>query len=143
MNLKKIIIINGPNINLIGTREPDIYGKERFDTFFEQLKNMYTNVSLTAYQSNVEGHLIDKLHEVGFTYDGIVLNAGAYTHTSIAIADAIAAITTKVIELHISNIQAREKFRHKSYIAKNCVGSISGLGLHGYKLAIDFFLDDL
>ena len=136
----KIIIINGPNLNLLGTREPEIYGRENFEDYFARLQQEFPTITLHYFQSNSEGALIDKLHEVGFTYEGIVLNAGAYTHTSIAIADAIAAIRTPVIEVHISNIHARESFRHHSYLAKNCMGSIVGLGLKGYELAIEFFL---
>ena len=136
----KIIIINGPNLNLLGTREPDIYGRESFEDYFARLQQEFPTVTLHYFQSNSEGALIDKLHEVGFTYEGVVLNAGAYTHTSIAIADAIGAIRTPVIEVHISNIHARETFRHHSHLAKNCIGSIIGLGLKGYELAIEFFL---
>ncbi|MCI5081681.1 MAG: type II 3-dehydroquinate dehydratase [Saprospiraceae bacterium] len=136
----KLIIINGPNLNLLGKREPEIYGKNTFEEFFAYLQEKYPHITLHYFQSNSEGALIDKLHEVGFTYDGIIMNAGAYTHTSIAIADAIAGIKTGVIEVHISNVHAREAFRHKSYMAAKCVGSIAGLGLTGYELAIDYFL---
>ena len=135
----KIIIINGPNLNLLGKRETVIYGNQSFEEYFEQLKRKYSNLELHYYQSNVEGHLIDKLHEIGFSFNGIILNGGAYSHTSIAIADAIAAIKTPVIEVHISNVHARESFRHHSYFTKNCLGFISGLGLKGYELALDFF----
>lgn len=134
--MAKILILNGPNLNLLGTREPEIYGDSGFDSYFETLKSLFPQVEFEYFQSNVEGFLIDKIHEVGFSYAGIVLNAGAYTHTSIAIADAIAAIQTPVIEIHISNTYARESFRHHSYIAKNCKGVITGLGLQGYELAI-------
>lgn len=134
--MAKILILNGPNLNLLGTREPEIYGNLGFETYFENLKSQFPDVNLEYFQSNSEGVLIDKLHEVGFSYDGIVLNAGAYTHTSLAIADAIAAIQTPVIEIHISNTYARESFRHHSYMAKNCKGVITGLGLQGYELAI-------
>lgn len=135
----KIIIINGPNLNLLGIREESIYGKETFESYFEKLKKAYPSISLEYYQSNVEGELINKLHETGFSFDGIILNAGGYTHTSVAIADAIGGIKTPVIEVHISNIFAREEFRHKSLIAPKCKGSISGFGLNSYKLAIESF----
>jgi 3-dehydroquinate dehydratase II len=137
----KIIIINGPNLNLLGKREPDIYGNESFETYFESLKSKYPTIELSYYQSNIEGELINKLQEVGFDHHGIVLNAAAYTHTSIAIADAIKAIKTPVIEVHISNIHARESFRRHSYIAANAKGIIVGLGLQGYELAIKSFID--
>lgn len=136
----KIIIINGPNLNLLGVREPGIYGSERFDTFFDKLKEAYTKLSLTYFQSNHEGVLVDKIQEVGFEYDGIVLNAAAYTHTSIAIADAIVAVKAPVVEVHISNVYARETFRHHSYISKHAAGVIIGFGLDGYRLALDYFL---
>ncbi len=137
----KITIINGPNLNLLGKRETDIYGKSSFEDYFKKLTRQFDKVELTYFQSNHEGELLDKLHEIGFSEDGIVLNAGAYTHTSIALADAIAAINTPVIEVHISNVFAREAFRHHSYTAKNCVGSISGLGLKGYELALRYLID--
>ena len=136
----EILIINGPNLNLLGKREPDVYGNASFETFFSHLKQKYTGCGLFYYQSNHEGDLIDKIHEVGFSYDGIILNAGAYTHTSIALLDAIKAVTTPVIEVHISNIHTREEFRHRSVIAPACKGSIVGLGLLSYELALDFFL---
>lgn len=136
----KLLIINGPNLNLLGKREPTIYGKKSFEEYFEQLQTEYPGITLHYFQSNHEGEIIDKLHEVGFSYNGVILNGGAYTHTSIAIADAIAAIETPVIEVHISNIHAREKFRQHSYSAANCVGCIAGLGLQGYALAIEYFL---
>lgn len=136
----KVLIINGPNLNLLGKREPSIYGRKSFEEYFEQLQTEYPGVTLHYFQSNHEGAIIDKLHEVGFSYNGVILNGGAYTHTSIAIADAIAAIETPVIEVHISNIHAREKFRQHSYSAANCVGCIAGLGLKGYDLAIEYFL---
>lgn len=136
----KLLIINGPNLNLLGKREPTIYGKKSFEEYFEQLQMEYPGVTLHYFQSNHEGEIIDKLHEVGFSYNGVVLNGGAYTHTSIAIADAIAAIETPVMEVHISNIHAREKFRQHSYSAANCVGCITGLGLKGYALGIEYFL---
>lgn len=136
----KIIIINGPNLNLLGKREPEIYGTQTFEDYFTELKNEFPQIELDYYQSNVEGELINKLHEIGFTYDGIILNAGGYTHTSVALADAVASIKTKVIEVHISNIFAREEFRHTSLLSKNCVGIISGLGMKGYEMALRFFL---
>lgn len=135
-----IMIINGPNLNLLGRRQPEIYGEERFEEFFERLQIDYPHVSLHYFQSNSEGAIIDKLHEVGFNFEGIILNAGAYTHTSIGIADAIAAISTPVVEVHISNIYAREPFRRQSFLAPYCVGSIAGLGLHGYALAVEYFV---
>jgi len=135
-----IHIINGPNLNLLGKREPHIYGSLTFEEYFEALKSQYSIVELDYFQSNIEGELIDYLHQVGFTADGIILNAGAYSHTSIALADAIKAITTPVLEVHISNVYAREMFRHHSYIASVAVGSIVGLGLYGYNLAIEYFL---
>lgn len=136
----KILIINGPNLNLLGKREPEIYGHQTFEEYFAILEKQFPNVELTYFQNNSEGKLIDKIHEVGFSYDGIVMNAGAYTHTSIAIADAIGGITTPVLEVHISNIHARETFRHHSYLAPKCVGSIVGLGLKGYDLGISYFM---
>lgn len=136
----KILILNGPNLNLLGKREPDVYGNTSFEAYFSQLQQRFENCELSYFQSNHEGAIIDKIHEVGFSYDGIVLNAGAYTHTSIAIHDAIKAVTTPVIEVHISNIHTREEFRHKSMIAAACKGSIIGLGLDSYKLAIRYFL---
>ena len=136
----KLIIINGPNLNLLGKREPDIYGSESFEGFMEQLKAQFPKIDLEYYQSNIEGELIDKLHEVGFYYDGVVLNAGAYTHTSIGIGDAVKAIDTPVVELHISNVHSREDFRHKSFIAANAKGVIFGFGLKGYELAIQSFI---
>ncbi len=136
----KIIIINGPNLNLLGTRETTVYGNQTFEEYFNALKGKYTAVTLEYYQSNVEGELINKLHEVGFSYDGIILNAGGYTHTSVAIRDAIASIKTPVIEVHISNVYAREEFRHISLIAPKCKGSISGFGLDSYRLAIESFM---
>lgn len=132
----QIIIINGPNLNLLGKREPDIYGKEDFETFFDSLKNKYPQVDLHYYQSNIEGEIINKIQEVGFHYDGIILNAAAYTHTSVGIGDAIKAITTPVVEVHISNTFSRESFRHQSYIAPNAAGIIVGFGLKSYELAL-------
>lgn len=138
----KILIINGPNLNLLGRREPGVYGNTSFETYFSHLQETNKDCKLSYFQSNHEGALIDKLHETGFSYDGIVLNAGAYTHTSIAIHDAIKAIDTPVVEVHISNIHTREEFRHKSMIAAACKGSVVGLGLLSYDLAIAFFLKD-
>ena len=136
----KIIIINGPNLNLLGTRETSVYGDQDFESYINQLTGQYTETTLAYYQSNVEGELINKLHEIGFEYDGIILNAGGYTHTSVALTDAVAAINTPVIEVHISNIFEREDFRHKSLLSPNCIGIISGLGLNGYKLAVEHFI---
>lgn len=134
----KILILNGPNLNLLGKREPDVYGNTSFEAYFSQLQQRFENCKLSYFQSNHEGAIIDKIHEVGFSYDGIVLNAGAYTHTSIAIHDAIKAVTTPVIEVHISNIHTREEFRRKSMIAAACKGSVVGLGLTSYDLAISY-----
>ena len=134
--MKKIIIINGPNLNLLGKREPDVYGNQDFENYFNRLKASYPDVELDYFQSNVEGEIINKLHETGFSFDGIILNAGAYTHTSIAIADAIRGITVPVVEVHISNIHAREEFRHKSAIAPATKGMICGFGPHSYILAL-------
>lgn len=136
----KIQIINGPNLNLLGLREKSIYGDSNFETYFEELKSKYSIIELDYFQSNVEGELINKLHEVGFSYDGIILNAGGYTHTSVAIADAIAGITSPVVEVHISNIYAREEYRHISLTGKNCKGVLTGFGLNGYRLALESFL---
>jgi 3-dehydroquinate dehydratase-2 len=136
----KIQIINGPNLNLLGVREKSIYGDSSFEFFYAELKIKYTNTELDYYQSNVEGEIINKLHEVGFSFDGIILNGGGYTHTSVAIADAIAAIKVPVIEVHISNIYAREEYRHVSLTGKNCKGVLTGFGLDGYRLAIESFL---
>ena len=138
--MKKIIIINGPNLNLLGQRETDIYGNKTFEDFFNDLKNKFSSIEIEYFQSNIEGEIIDKLQEVGFSFDGIILNAAAYTHTSIGIADAIAAIKTSVIEVHISNIHSREEFRHKSLISKHVKGVICGFGLQSYKLALESFL---
>lgn len=136
----KILILNGPNINLLGKREPTVYGSRGFDDYFQELQGLYPDVTLEYFQSNVEGFMIDKLHEVGFSYDGVILNAGAYTHTSIALQDAIRAITTPVIEVHISNVHKREEFRHKSMISCACVGVICGFGLDSYRLALEALL---
>jgi 3-dehydroquinate dehydratase-2 len=139
--MQRILIINGPNLNLLGKRETDIYGDMSFEDFFEELKEVYeADIQLHYFQSNVEGEIIDKLQEVGFKYEGILLNAGGYTHTSVAIRDAVAAIKTPVIEVHISNIYAREEFRQHSLISAVCKGVIAGFGLESYVLAIDTFL---
>lgn len=137
----KILIINGPNLNLLGKREPKVYGSTTFEEYFEELKSKFGSLDLEYYQSNVEGELIDKIHEVGFSYDGIVINAGAYTHTSVALRDAIAGIETPVIEVHISNTHQREEFRHHSYISPVCKGVILGFGLDSYRLALESFLN--
>lgn len=133
----KIIIINGPNLNLLGIREQKIYGNQSFDSYFDELKAAFSDIELSYFQSNHEGELIDKLQEVGFSYDGIILNGAGFTHTSVAIGDAIKAITTPVIEVHISNVHARENFRHHSYFSANCQAVIVGAGLHGYRYALD------
>ena len=132
----KIIIINGPNLNLLGKREPGIYGDLTFEVYFDQLKGKYPKIELEYFQSNIEGEIIDKLHEAGFEYDGILLNAAAYTHTSVGIGDAIKSIQTPVVEVHISNVYQREEFRHKSFISPNASGIIVGFGLQGYELAL-------
>lgn len=134
--MKKIAIINGPNLNLLGKREPEVYGNKGFDEYFDEIKSLFPNVQFYYYQSNIEGELVSALQSVGFEYDGIVLNPGAYTHTSVAIGDAIAAITTPVVEIHISNIHARETFRSINFVSAKAKGTISGLGLKGYELAI-------
>jgi 3-dehydroquinate dehydratase-2 len=135
--IMKIQIINGPNLNLLGVREPGVYGSSSFEMYLEELKNRYPEVEFAYYQSNVEGEIINKIQETGFSFDGILLNAGAYTHTSIAIHDAIKAIQTPVIEIHISNVHAREEFRHQSLIARACKGVIAGFGLDSYRLAVE------
>lgn len=137
--MKQILIINGPNLNLLGKREPEVYGTLTFESYFESLKLKFSDFELSYFQSNTEGILIDKIHEVGFTYDGIIMNAGAYTHTSVAIADAIRAIKTPVIEVHISNVYARESFRHHSYLSAACKACIIGFGLDSYRLALESF----
>ena len=136
-----LLILNGPNLNLLGRREPGIYGNRSFDDFFPELEAAFPDLTLTHFQSNHEGIMLDKLHEVGFTHHGIVLNAGAYTHTSVALADAVAAITTPVVEVHLSNLAAREEFRQKSLLGRNCVGCISGFGLESYRLAVQWFVN--
>lgn len=138
--MKKLIIINGPNLNLLGKREPSIYGSLSFADFLDEIKNKYSDVEIDYFQSNIEGEIIDKLQEVGFSYDGIILNAAAYTHTSVGIGDAVKAIETSVIEVHISNTFSREEFRHQSYISPNTKGVILGFGLQSYELAIQSFL---
>lgn len=136
----KIAIINGPNLNLLGTREPEVYGSKTFEQYFGELKTLFPAVEFSYYQSNIEGELIDQLQKVGFSYDGIIINPGGYTHTSVAIGDAIAAITTPVIEVHISNVHAREEFRRISHVSAKAKGTIAGLGLKGYELAVRYFL---
>ena len=135
----KILILNGPNLNLLGVREPDVYGTDTFTDYLEKLRNKYPTVDIEYYQSNIEGEMINKIHEVGFSYDGIILNAGAYTHTSVAIADAISAVSSPVIEVHISNTACREAFRHTSYLTAYCQGLIMGFGLNSYELALCAF----
>jgi 3-dehydroquinate dehydratase-2 len=137
-----ILIINGPNLNLLGVREPNIYGSRGFDSYLEELRSLYPNINIEYYQSNHEGDIIDKLHEKGFSTNGIILNAGAYTHTSLAIADAISAINSPVIEVHISNVHKREAVRHHSFIAPVCKGTICGFGLDSYRLAIEHLRKD-
>lgn len=138
--MKKIQIINGPNLNLLGKREPTVYGNSSFEDYLDTLRARYPQCEIAYYQNNVEGEMINKIHEVGFTYDGIVLNAGAYTHTSIALHDAIKAVTTPVVEVHISNVHARESFRHVSMLSAACKGVILGFGLDSYRLAVESFL---
>ena len=138
--MKKFIIINGPNLNLLGKRQPEIYGNTTFEDFFKELKSSFESIQLEYYQSNVEGDLVNKLQEVGFSYSGIVFNAGGYTHTSVAIADSVASLDSPTIEVHISNVYAREEFRHQSLMAANCKGVIAGFGLNSYKLAIEALL---
>lgn len=136
-----ILIINGPNLNLLGVREPGIYGSRGFEDYLNELRQLYPNINIDYYQSNHEGDLIDKLHEKGFSTEGIILNAGAYTHTSLAIADAISAIKTPVVEVHISNVHKRESIRHHSFLAPVCIGTICGFGLDSYRLALDYFIN--
>ena len=135
----KLIIINGPNLNLLGVREKKIYGNKSFECLFDELEKKYNDISLEQYQSNHEGEIIEKIQEVGFSYDGIIINAGGFTHTSIAIRDAISSVTTPCLEVHISNILSREEFRQNSYLSEVSVGIISGLGMKGYELAIQYF----
>lgn len=134
----KFLVINGPNLNLLGVREKSVYGEQSFEEYFKSLTEDFPDTELTYYQSNVEGELINKLHEVGFDFQGIILNAGGYTHTSVALSDAIAAISTPVVEVHISNVHARESYRHNSLISKNCIGVIAGFGLSSYSLALQY-----
>ncbi len=134
-----ILIMNGVNLNLLGKREPTVYGNRSFEDYFAEIEAQFPDLDLHYYQSNIEGELVNKLHEIGFNYDGVVLNAGAYTHTSIALADAISAITTPVIEVHISNVHKREKFRHHSHLSRVCLGVIVGFGLESYRLALEYF----
>ena len=136
----KIIIINGPNLNLLGKREPEIYGSNTFEDYFRQLQFQFKDIELTYFQSNIEGELIDKIHETGFSFDGIILNAAAYTHTSVGIGDAVKGVETPVVEVHISNVYERESFRHTSYIAPNVKGIIAGFGLQSYELALRSFI---
>lgn len=138
----KIAIINGPNLNLLGKREPEIYGTETFETYLEKLKVIFPMIEFEYFQSNVEGELINAIQEYGFTSDGIILNPGGYTHTSVALGDAVTAVNTKVIEVHISNIFGREEFRKNSHVSAKCIGVISGLGLKGYELAVMFFKEN-
>ncbi len=138
--MKKIQIINGPNLNLLGKREPAVYGNTSFEAYLNELRRLYPSCEISYYQSNIEGELIDKIHEVGFDFDGIILNAGAYTHTSIALHDAIKAVETPVIEVHISNVHARESFRHVSFLSPACKGVILGFGMDSYRLAVEAFL---
>ena len=138
----KFLIINGPNLNLLGTREPEIYGGKTFETYLEELRRDYPQIQIAYFQSNVEGLLIDKLQEVGFSYDGIILNGGAYTHTSVALQDAIRSIKTPVVEVHISNVFQREEFRHHSYLSPVCKGVICGFGMDSYRLALEALLAD-
>ena len=140
IRVMKIAIINGPNLNLLGTREPEVYGNKTFEIFFNELKSKYHSVEFSYFQSNLEGELIDELQRVGFSFTGIILNPGGYTHTSVAIGDAIAAIKTQVIEVHISNVHAREEFRKISHVSAKSKGTITGLGMKGYELALQFFL---
>ena len=135
----KVIIINGPNLNLLGKREPSIYGNESFEAYLSMLRSEFSGISIDYYQSNVEGEIIDKIHEVGFSFDYVLINAGGYTHTSVAISDAIASVETPCIEIHISQPTAREEYRHKSLIAGKCMGSISGFGLDSYRLGLASF----
>ncbi len=138
--MMKILILNGPNLNLLGVREPDVYGSRSFEDYLDYLRKKYRNVNIEYEQSNIEGELIEKIHETGFTYDGIVLNAGGYTHTSVALADAVAAVTTPVVEVHISNTARRESFRRTSFLSAVCLGTITGFGLDSYELGIQALL---
>lgn len=137
----RIQIINGPNLNLLGKRETSVYGTQSFEQYFEELKKRFNDVDLHYYQSNVEGEIVNRIHEVGFSFDGIIINAGAYTHTSVAIHDALGGVKTPTVEVHISNVYAREEFRHKSLITSKCVGMLTGFGMEGYALAVQYFLN--
>lgn len=139
--MKRILVLNGPNLNLLGKREPGIYGSQTFEEYFEKLRQKFPDHDLSYFQSNHEGAIIDKIHAIGFEYDGLVINAGGYTHTSVAIADALSAVTVATVEVHISNIHAREPFRHHSYLTSRCKGMICGLGLKGYELAVSYLVD--
>lgn len=136
-----LVIINGPNLNLLGKREPEIYGQETFESYMEGLKKRFPEITLDYFQSNIEGELIDKIHQVGFSVDGIILNAGGYTHTSVAIADAVAGISSPTLEVHISNVFKREDFRHKSLLSPVVIGTIGGFGLNSYRLAVEAFIE--
>ncbi len=136
-----LVIINGPNLNLLGKREPEIYGQETFESYMEGLKKRFPEITLDYFQSNIEGELIDKIHQVGFSVDGIILNAGGYTHTSVAIADAVAGISSPTLEVHISNVFKREDFRHKSLLSPVVIGTIGGFGLDSYRLAVEAFIE--
>jgi 3-dehydroquinate dehydratase-2 len=138
---KRVLILNGPNLNLLGKREPEIYGSQDFESYLSVLMNVYKEIRLEYFQSNVEGELINKMHEVGFSLDAIIFNPGGFSHTSVALADAIAAISTPVIEVHISNIYAREGFRHTSLTGAHCAGIITGFGLRGYEMALEYAID--
>jgi 3-dehydroquinate dehydratase II len=140
--MKRIQIINGPNLNLLGKREPGVYGNQSFEEYYEKLKKQFAGIELYYFQSNFEGAIIDKIHETGFEFDGIVLNAGAYTHTSVAIADAIRSVKTPVVEVHISNVFKRESFRHHSYLSEACIGCIVGFGLNSYNLGIQALIQE-
>ncbi len=137
----KIQIINGPNLNLLGKREPELYGGATFEDYLESLKKSFPDFSFSYYQSNIEGEIINKIHETGFSYDGIIINPGGYTHTSVSIADAVASVKTPVVEVHITNVAAREEFRHKSLVGRYCAGSIIGFGLDGYRLAVEALIE--
>ena len=137
----KIQIINGPNLNLLGKREPELYGGATFEDYLESLKKSYPDFSFSYYQSNIEGEIINKIHETGFSYDGIIINPGGYTHTSVSIADAVSSVKTPVVEVHITNVAAREEFRHKSLVGRYCAGSIIGFGLDGYRLAVEALIE--
>jgi len=141
MTKMKIQIINGPNLNLLGKREPELYGGATFEDYLESLKKSFPDFSFSYYQSNIEGEIINKIHETGFSYDGIIINPGGYTHTSVSIADAVSSVKTPVVEVHITNVAAREEFRHKSLVGRYCAGSIIGFGLDGYRLAVEALIE--